>query len=75
MTPPRPASSAEAYNENVAKRPTPAGKPKKRNIIARDAEVRTSAGPMKDKRKLTRQEQKVEDERRLRELRERDVRP
>jgi hypothetical protein len=50
----------------VAKsKPTP---PKKRNIIARDAKPRTSAGPMKDKKKLSRQEQKVEDLKKLDEL-------
>lgn len=57
----------------MAKRPTPSGKPKKRNVIARDAEVRTSAGPMKDKRKLTRHEQKILDDKRLRESAESDL--
>ena len=42
---------------------------KKRNIIARDAKPRTSAGPMKDKKKLSRQEQKLEDQKKLDDLR------
>lgn|GEM_PF-4079943 len=38
--------------------------PKKgRNLIARAAHGRTGAGPMKDKRKLSRQQQKLRDRR------------
>jgi len=43
-------------------------KPKKRNIIARDAEPRSSAGPMKDKKKLSRQQQRIADQKRREEL-------
>ncbi len=39
---------------------------KKRNLAAKNAEPR-AAGPMKDKRQKTRQEQRIEDERKLRE--------
>ena len=43
-----------------------AAPPKKRNIIARDTPPRPS-GPMKDKRELSRQEQKIRDKKRDRE--------
>jgi hypothetical protein len=40
---------------------------KKRNVVARDAKPRPGAGPMKDKKQLSRQEQKVEDRKKLEE--------
>lgn len=42
--------------------------PKKRNLAAKLATRQPSAGPMKDKRKKSRQEQRVEDEKRVREI-------
>lgn len=33
----------------------------KRNVVARDAEPRPGAGPMKDKRQVSRQQRKVKD--------------
>lgn len=39
---------------------------KKRNLAAKNARARAS-GPMRDKRRKSRQEQRVEDERKLRE--------
>ena len=36
---------------------------KKRNVVARDAQAQPSAGPMKDKRRLSRQEQRLRDKR------------
>jgi hypothetical protein len=41
---------------------------KKRNVVARDAEPRPGAGPMKDKKKLSRQERKIADQKKLEEL-------
>jgi len=41
---------------------------KKRNLTAKLAVRQPGAGPMKDKRKKTRQEQRVEDEKRVREI-------
>lgn len=37
--------------------------PRKRNVVARDAQPQPSAGPMKDKRRLSRQEQRLRDKR------------
>jgi hypothetical protein len=41
---------------------------KKRNLAAKLAVPRPGAGPMKDKRKKSRQQQRVEDEKRAREI-------
>jgi hypothetical protein len=41
---------------------------KKRNLAAKFAMRQPSAGPMKDKRKKSRQEQRVEDDKRVREI-------
>ena len=43
----------------------------KRNLAAREA-LAQKAGPMKDKRGISRQQQRVKDEKALRELRARD---
>ncbi len=43
----------------------------KRNLAAREA-VKQSAGPMKDKREASRQQQRIRDEKALRELRARE---
>ncbi len=40
--------------------------PKKRNLAAKQAVHQPGAGPMEDRRRKTRQEQRIEDERRLR---------
>lgn len=46
-------------NRTVAKR-SKLRKPKEgRNLVARAAQTRNSAGPMKDKRKLSRQQEKL----------------
>jgi hypothetical protein len=41
---------------------------KKRNLAAKQAVRQPGAGPMDDKRRKSRQEQRIEDEKRLREL-------
>jgi hypothetical protein len=53
----------------VAKRAKKKAPLKKRNLAAKQAVHQPGAGPMEDKRRKSRQEQRVEDERRLRELR------
>jgi hypothetical protein len=53
----------------VAKpKPKPPAPLKKRNIIARDAPARASAGPMKEKSARSRQQQKLELRKKLDEL-------
>jgi hypothetical protein len=53
----------------VAKpKPKPPAPLKKRNIIARDAPARASAGPMKEKSARSRQQQKLEIRKKLDEL-------
>ena len=42
---------------------------KKRNLAAKLATRQPSAGPMDDKRRKSRQQQRIDDERRLRDLR------
>ena len=45
---------------------------KKRNLAAKQAGRQPSAGAMDDKRRKSRQQQRIEDERRLRDLRGND---
>jgi len=49
----------------VAKRRRPRKPKKGRNLVARAAQTRNSAGPMKDKRKLSRQQEKLRTRREL----------